>query len=174
MSRKKAHYDWTKWTPQWQNLLALDLKSVTTGPGAYVIATGNPLKRAVGEDELGILDIGETGALRDRFRKFIRCSGERFQKGHMAGWRYCFFCLDRVFTRAKLQVRWIETQTKQAAHAIEGEVLLAYLRNHCELPPLNYKFNWSSFGDKEYGCIDDYDAEVLAAARKAKQTAVRI
>jgi hypothetical protein len=90
----------------------------------------------------------------------------------MAGWRYRFFCLDRVFARANLRVRWIETKTKLAAHAIEGEVLLKYLRRHSELPPLNYKFNWSTFGNKEYACIDDYDAEVLIAAQRAKQTGV--
>jgi len=90
----------------------------------------------------------------------------------MAGWRYCFFCLDRHFKRANLRVRWIGTNNKQEGHAIEGQVLLTYLRNHTELPPLNYKFNWSSFGGKQYGCLDDYDAEIEAAARKAKRDAI--
>ena len=160
-------YDWTEWTP-WTNLVELDLKTVSTGPGAYVIATHVPLSRCRGRDDYGILDIGETGTLRNRFRKFLRCSGEQFQEGHMAGWRFCFFCLDRYFPRDNLRVRWIEAKTKEAAHAVEGQVLLTYLRRHCELPPLNYKFNWSSFGGKQYGCVDDYDAEVEAAARAAK------
>lgn len=165
-------YDWSGWTG-WENLLEVDLKRVTTGPGAYVIATDRLLRRAVGEDELGILDIGETGALRNRFRKFLLCSGTQRERGHMAGWRYCFFCLDRHFKRSRLRVRWIDADAKVAAHAIEGQVLLTYLRNHSELPPLNYKFNWSSFGDREYGCIDDYDAEVEAKARKAKKAALQ-
>src|SRR5688572_16952707 len=151
--RRRA-YDWKGWRA-WKNLSRLDLEAVSSGPGAYVIAADRPVGRAVGVDPHGFLDIGESGSLRQRFRDFLRCSGTKRQYGHMAGWRYCFFCFERHFPRDTLKVRWVETPTKAAAYASEGRLLLTYLRNHCELPPLNYKFNWDTFGDVAYGDIDE-------------------
>jgi len=63
----------------------------------------------------------------------------------MAGWRYAFFHFGRFFPYAKLRVRWRPTKTKDDASELESRMLLAYLKNHYELPPLNYKFNWQIF-----------------------------
>jgi hypothetical protein len=161
-------YDWSGWT-KWHNLLKLDFSGVKAGPGAYVISAGQRIGRSVGIDPDGFLDIGESGALRNRIGRFLACSGTSGQTGHMAGWRYYFFGFDRHFVPSSLRVRWIVTDTKAQAYAIEGQTLLTYLRNHFELPPLNYKFNWSSFGDQQYACIGDYDRQAQTAARRAKR-----
>ena len=69
-------FDWTNWT-EWENLTELDLRSLPTGPGAYVLSTGTPIRRVIGKDDLGILDIGESGRLRGRLRSFLRCARRR-------------------------------------------------------------------------------------------------
>lgn len=45
-----TEFDWSGWS-EWESLAGLDMKAVTTGPGAYVIAANKPLHRAVGSDE---------------------------------------------------------------------------------------------------------------------------
>jgi len=130
---------------RWKNLQKLDLNLVPRGPGAYQMATNRPLARAVGVDPLGIIDIGESTNLRKRLKDFMRCAAQRGQEGHMAGWRYSFFRLERYLPLASLRVRWKATQTKAAAYRAECKMLSQYLHRHCELPPLNYKFNWDTF-----------------------------
>jgi hypothetical protein len=63
----------------------------------------------------------------------------------MAGWRYRFFHLDQHFPQKDLLVIWIPTATKKAASLEECKLLYAYLEDHCELPPLNYKFNYADW-----------------------------
>jgi hypothetical protein len=151
-------YDWAGWT-DWVPLLPLDVKSVPAKPGAYVLATDQPIHRAIGCDPMGILDIGETGkgaaTLRRRIERLRWCSSERGITGHMAGWRFAFFRFERHFSLASLRIRWVATPTKKTAYQHEGKVMLAYLVRHCELPPLNYKFNWSAFEKLGWGIFDD-------------------
>lgn len=137
-------FDWTGWT-DWTPLATLDLKVVPTDPGAYVIASDQPICRAIGTDPHGFLDAGESDGLRQRLRDFLRCMQTRGQEGHMAGWRFAFFRFERHFPLPSLRVRWATAPTKAAAYALEGRILLAYIKAHCELPPLNYKFNWNEF-----------------------------
>lgn len=132
----------------WTNstiLKDVDLKSITTGPGTYIISTGRPIARVIEIDPEGIIDIGESGRLRQRVREFVRSATEPGREGHMAGWRYAFFRFDRHFPFDELRIRWCTVETKAEAYEIEGRTMLAYLTKHAELPPLNYSFNWSPF-----------------------------
>ncbi|MCY2993382.1 MAG: hypothetical protein NTY19_36720 [Planctomycetota bacterium] len=147
-------FDWTGWSA-WTLLDALDLKSVGTGPGAYVIAADRQITRAIGVDLEGFLDVGESGSLRKRLRDFHRCARLRGEEGHMAGWRYAFVRFERQFPLRSLRVRWVNTETKAAAHCAEGRILLAYLQRHYELPPLNYKFNWAGVKESGWHVFDD-------------------
>ena len=51
--------------------------------------------------------------------------------------------MDRHFPLDDLQVKWRATTTKPLAYALEAKELRKYFAAHLELPPLNYKFNWS-------------------------------
>jgi hypothetical protein len=125
--------DWSLWTA-WTPLDPLEWSSMPTGPGAYIIAAPQPITRAVGTDLHGYLDVGESAILNTRLWGFRRCATQRGTTGHMAGWRYAFFHFDRQFPFTTLRVRWRKTITKEEAYAAEGQVLLGYLRRHCEPP----------------------------------------
>jgi hypothetical protein len=146
-------FDWAGWS-DWQALAALDRTHIPKGPGAYVIASDRPLHRAVGVDPLGILDIGESAGLRHRLDVFQWCATHYKYEGHMAGWRFAFFRFSRHFPVEALRVRWIAAPTKQDANEIEGRMLLCYLANHLELPPLNYSFNWRPFRKDGWDVFD--------------------
>ena len=166
-----AEYDWTDWT-DWEGLTELDLQSLSTGPGAYVLSTGSPLHRAVGTDEQGILDIGESAGLRGRIQSFLSCAQNYGNEGHMAGWRYSFFRFSRHFALEDLRIRWVGVESKKIAREIEGRVMVAYLANHAELPPLNYSFNWSPFPGGAIQISFNY-TETLAPEEDRKATSMR-
>jgi len=142
------NFDWTGWS-HWVGLETLDLKTIPKTAGAYVIATDKPINRAVGTDPLGFLDVGESSELNGRLRSFKRCAFQRDVTGHMAGWRYAFFNFKMHFSHTSLRVRWFSTESKEKAYAAERRVLVEYLKAHCELPPLNYKFNWDEFEEMQ-------------------------
>ena len=146
--------DWTGWTP----LVGLDFSVVTRTAGAYVIATDRPVNRAIDTDEEGFLDIGESEMLRSRLQSFVRCASTRGKEGHMAGWRYAFFRFDQRFPLRTLRIRWVARASKVEAYRAEGRLLLAYLRRHAELPPLNYKFNWDAFEELGWDHLDPAEA----------------
>lgn len=141
------------WT-DWQNLSSLDVKEVSQGPGAYVLASRQPIQRFVGVDELGVIDIGETGGLRKRFRDFNRCAQIRGETGHMAGWRYAFLRLDAITPFENLQVRWLECESKDEAKLVESRMLMYYLAEHREQPPLNYSSNWAVCEAEDWDYLD--------------------
>lgn len=145
--------DWTLWS-DWVALNKTDWAFVPQTPGAYIIAANQPIHRAVGTDPNGYLDVGESDNLCNRLWSFQRCITERGKTGHMAGWRFAFFRLEREFPHANLRVRWQETATKEDAYSVEGKVLFDYIRRHCELPPLNYKFNWQVFETHGWDILD--------------------
>jgi hypothetical protein len=101
------------------------------------------ISRAKGIDRMGILHIGESDNLRSRIRAFWNCASRSNTEGHMAGWRYRMYRMNQHFPLHNLRVKWCATRAKKLAYAFEGEQLKKYLANHLELPPLNYKFNWS-------------------------------
>jgi hypothetical protein len=151
-------FDWTGWT-EWVPLIGLDLSMVPCGPGAYVIATDRPINRAVGVDQEGFLDVGESGKLRDRLWGFRECVTDRGAERHSAGWRFAFFRFERHFPVASLRLRWVSEESKALAYRAEGRLLLAYLLRHGELPPLNYKFNWQAFEELGWAVFDDVVSE---------------
>jgi len=153
-------FDWTDWT-DWTPLIGLVFSNVPWTPGAYVIATDRPVNRAIDTDEEGFLDVGESDSLRSRLQSFVRCASNRGKEGHMAGWRYAFFHFNQSFPLSTLRVRWVSRETKAEAYRAEGRLLLAYLRRHAELPPLNYKFNWDSFKELGWNILDCPTAAVL-------------
>lgn len=128
---------WTDWLPLLKNA-----RDIPCSPGAYMIAAHKAINRAVGEDVEGILDIGESVNLRKRIRDFIGCAQGTRQLGHMAGWRYHEYDLAPHFPLESLFICWHTAASKPEAYALEGAMLKAYLQQHKELPPLNYKFNW--------------------------------
>lgn len=112
-------------------------------PGVYIISTEKEIHRLVGKDPLGILDIGETMSLKTRIIGFVRCAENAGKKGHMAGLRFNKIKLSDKFPLSELYIRWCVVETKEHAYSLEGNTLKKYLDKHYELPPLNYKFNWS-------------------------------
>lgn len=136
----------------------IDWSAAPVGPGAYIVATNRPITRAIGTDPEGYLDVGESDCLSSRLRSFQKCALSRGTTGHMAAWRYAFFRFERQFPFESLRVRWRGAATKQEAYKVEGQVLLAYLQRHCELPPLNYKFNWQVFEELGWDILDGAEA----------------
>lgn len=139
----EAWSDWAPFTPE-------TLESVPTSAGGYILGLpeGRIIHRVCGVDPHGILDIGEASALRSRLTALHRCASNERAKGHMAGWRLGTLGLLRVLgcSAKDLRLSWLETQDKEAAYRLEGDMLRLYLERFGEPPPLNYKFNWSSFG----------------------------
>lgn len=134
--------EWQDWS-EWTKLAELNLESVPNAPGAYVIATRSDIRRVVGTDPDGILDVGETKYLNDRISSFISCAIDPNTYGHMAGVRFTLLGFGEIFPYNTLWIRYIKLKTKELAYSVEGEILKQYVGEHKELPPLNYKYNWS-------------------------------
>jgi hypothetical protein len=130
---------------RWRQLDTLDISSVPKRSGVYEVAAGRLIRRAIGKDENGTLTIGESDSLRKRLSDFRRCARGGGEVGHMAGWRYSFLEFTKHYPVQQLRVRWKDTRTKARAYDEEGRLLREYLSRHAELPPLNYKFNWSRY-----------------------------
>lgn len=97
------------------------------------------IPRLLGVDRLGILDIGESGNLRVRIAALAKCARADGVTGHMAGWRYRYLGLYRKLG-GELVVSW---KYGPASYGLEAETMAVYLNAFGELPPLNYKANWS-------------------------------
>lgn len=138
----------------WRPLIGQEIKKVPPQEGAYIVRAKNEyakiqvVRRCVGEDEHGILDVGESKNLRQRLGALLNCMGDATQTSHMAGWRYAYLGMNELFPIDRLEFAYRTTEDKEAAYALEGKILEAYVRRHYELPPLNYKFNWSGFKEK--------------------------
>ena len=113
--------------------------------GAYLLGLMDerrksiPITRLCGEDPHGVLDIGESDDLKDRLGKLSTCLTKEGARGHMAGWRYTFLRLKELLP-GDLYVCWCSAED---SYELEGKMLWAYTSAFRELPPLNYKFNWS-------------------------------
>lgn len=116
-------------------------------PGVYIIAAKQPIDRIFGQDPLGILSIGETDNLLKRIQMFWSCANGERHRGHTAGWRFRELDMHTQFPLSSLQFRFKSASTKEQAYSLEGQLLKEYARQHLELPPLNYKYNWSDHGN---------------------------
>lgn len=120
-------------------------------PGGYIIRIeGRKIHRFGGIDVLGIIDIGQSNHLWNRINQFHRCLGmqDRDKCGHMAGWRFRWLELSIDFSVEKLRVAWRNTKDNERPDDVEAKAMRCYINLFKELPPLNYKFNWS----KDCGC----------------------
>jgi len=146
LTTKKAledPHDWSQWS-DWIKLDVIQLPLIRGKRGAYVIATRSPLSRAGGTDVNGVLRVGESGNLGDRIESFIRCARGAYSSGHMAGVRFFRLRYSESFPVEALWVRWVNISSEGSPYAIEGAFLKNYSRAFKELPPLNYKYNWSN------------------------------
>lgn len=142
-----ATFDWNGWS-NWHDLSiehGFGFVNAPRKPGCYVISAGKPIHRAVGTDEHGILTIGESDVLQRRLGVFASCALTPGAEGHSAGYRFAILKFAKQFPFSELRVRWKMTETKDLAYNLEGSMLMSYLLQHFELPPLNYQFNWSTF-----------------------------
>lgn len=124
-------------------------------PGVYFLAVPSvqePMRprklcRFLNEDPHGLLDIGEAANLQRRLQVLYKCATNRGAPGHMAGWRLgSMGLIDRLGCKAdQLLVSWFKLESKDEAYHWEGRMLNVYFSIFGELPPLNYKFNWSEF-----------------------------
>lgn len=76
MQRKGA---WSEWI----ELLDYKAARIPAEPGVYRIATMAPLNRAVGVDQLGLLDVGESRNLKKRVASFVGCALGRSCSGQL-------------------------------------------------------------------------------------------
>jgi len=143
------------WT-NWRSLSEVSVAAAPAAAGAYVLgipATRGSNRARIGrllaDDLNGVLDIGESGHLRKRLQDLHRCISTPGQVGHMAGWRLgSFGLLEKLrVSVSDLRVSWRSTQSKEDAYRVEGEMLRWYFDIFGELPPLNYKFNWTTWVD---------------------------
>jgi hypothetical protein len=139
---------WSNWFPFSEVALA----EVHASAGAYVLGLPashgrGTLGRLLGEDPHGLLDVGEAGNLRDRLLAFRRCASMEGERGHMAGWRLgSMGLLNRLGINADdLRMSVCYATSKDDAYRVEGTILRIYYDPFGELPPLNYKFNWSTW-----------------------------
>lgn len=136
---------WSHWS-NWVPLDEVALKAGRRGwppyePGAYVLrACGVVLRRMLGDDEHGVLDVGESRSLASRLYQLRACAMGNRRSGHMAGWRYAYLQLADRMPAHSLEVAW---RVGADPYRLEAEVMKAYLDAFGELPPLNYKANWS-------------------------------
>lgn len=136
---------WSDWSP----LDDTKIEDVPAKPGAYEFRAVDEknrtrtIRRCFGEDRNGVLGIGESNNLRTRLAALLRCMQDPEQAGHMAGWRYAYLKMEQIYPLGRIQFRFRTTCDKDAAYELEGTLLHEYVARHFEMPPLNYKFNWS-------------------------------
>ncbi|MBI5500633.1 MAG: hypothetical protein HY907_10365 [Deltaproteobacteria bacterium] len=96
---------WTTWKPLGT---CVGEKRIPSDPGAYSIrCRGRLVRRAIGSDREGVLDVGKSVRLRTRLAAFFRCAiAPKARHGHMAGWRYREVGLHRRYPPERLEVCW--------------------------------------------------------------------
>jgi hypothetical protein len=124
---------------RWYSLKTLDLSIIPSSSGVYQIrwAVGGkpqPIPRANGNDEKGILYIGESSDLRERTENFwLRIQGKG---SHTAGWTYDFYEFRKKFKLEQLEVQWLELPESEIGE-LETVLLMDYVAKYLDKPPLN-------------------------------------
>lgn len=139
------HELWEKWS-SWLPLTREGIKNAPWNAGAYLLRVRQgekgrvpALPRLLGRDPNAILDIGQSGVIRMRLLRFLACSADNDARGHMAGWRYRYLKLHERLP-GRLEFCFV---TGVDPVKMEARLMTEYLNQFGELPPLNYKFNWS-------------------------------
>jgi len=105
-----------------------------------VDGAGDPrmIGRAGGDDHEGLLDIGETSNLRNRFQEILETiKPSTTRSEHSAIWRYVAFGCDRKFPSANLQFQYGESDTWTDAKREEFQLVMWYIERFLEPSPLN-------------------------------------
>ncbi len=131
------------------NRVKRPMSAIPTTAGVYRIRVfkpdgqPNPLRRLIGDDPDGILDIGEAG---DTKHTNLRWRVEAFQKAvldgttyHSAGLRFQYYWYKRHFPLETLYVDWVKKPDKAAAKKCEHLLLEAYRFRFLDFPSLNCK-----------------------------------
>jgi hypothetical protein len=144
--RSKVWHHWSRAIPLAE---AVAHAGTSGGPpydgGAYVLSLAGrdaPIKlhRLLGVDAWAVLDIGESTSLGARIESLSKCASRARASGHMAGWRYAYLKLAEKLAPHTLLISW---RSHADSYRLEAETMTAYLNAFGELPPLNYKANWS-------------------------------
>jgi hypothetical protein len=165
-SRGKRHMShvtlqaWSDWkfegADKWTDWECIENVKCPPVAGAYVLGlrprsekeqTG--LGRLLERDPHFILDIGESSNLQRRVATLLHCMSGKGNEGHMAGWRLGSMGLMEKLRAEPRDFRVsycvAKKSAKDEAYRLESEILRAYYGIFGELPPLNYKFNWSTW-----------------------------
>ena len=125
---------WSAWFP-------LDPQTIATKapprPGSYKISCGKRIERLVGEDEDGVLMIGESSDLQYRIGQFHRTVLDPKTSSHSEGNTFYNLAMREHFPISTLRFRFAVTESKREARALEEKELNDYENVHLELPPLN-------------------------------------
>ena len=127
--------NWSRWC----SFKTLDRSSVPASGGVYQIRwtiDGKPqvIHRVNGDDESGILYIGEGSNLRKRIDSLWR--GIYHGRGHTAGWTYDWYDFRKIFKPEHLEVRWVE---HPECGQLENDLLIEYVEKYLDKPPLNIR-----------------------------------
>ena len=142
MKAKEIVFPERNWTDWYSVSEANEENYIEAKPGAYVIRGKNQkINRLFGVDPLGILDIGQSTNLKRRLKQFLN-SAKYGKSGHMAGWRYHTLKMKSVAPLKLLEVCWAYNS---ACEELECRLMERYIKAFNELPPLNYKYNWSNW-----------------------------
>lgn len=137
----------TTFMSPWSRWKALDVASGHRGPAVYQIRlargrTAVVLRRLLESDPEGLLAIGETSALENRRRQFLR--GLTTGAGHSEA--NLIWILSRetptkkLFRNAVVEYRFCHAGTKAEAVQLERDEVWQYARRFGEVPPFNSSF----------------------------------
>jgi len=124
---------------KWYPLKTLDFSIIPSSSGVYQVRwtlgdKPQAIPRANGNDEKGILYIGQSCNLRKRIKSFWnRIQGKG---SHTAGWTYDCYDFGKKFKLEQLEVQWVELP-KSEIITIETILLLDYVSEYLDHPPLN-------------------------------------
>ena len=130
---------------RWQGPILLSAQpwpGVDSTPGVYRVRIFNtdgkpsPIRRALGVDTDGILDIGESNNLRKRLREFWGCARGKYYP-HSAGIEYRKWKLDQHWPLEQLHFDFIHVREKADAEKLELRMIDNYRKQFYDRPPLN-------------------------------------
>jgi hypothetical protein len=126
---------------EWHILASLDFGIIPFSSGVYQLRwaiTGRPqvIHRANGDDDSGLLYIGESTNLRVRIKTFWRAI--HGQGGHTAGWTYHYYEFSKKFGPEEIQVRWAKCPEDEVGEC-EDLLLEEYVARYFDKPPLNLR-----------------------------------
>ncbi len=144
---------------EWKSFRKEALSQIPEKAGIYQLRSlrddGNPqsISRLLGKDQEGIVYIGESSNLKKRIQGFWSTITKRDRSRHAAGWSYVTFDFQKTFPPESLQFRYSPSEDFLA---VEFDLLLFYLKEFGDRPPLNtnrgiYPDDWEEKIEKVFG-----------------------